>query len=175
MMHVRQLMSEKVFACRPGDGLHVAAGLMWDHDCGSVAVVDDASRLVGIVTDRDLCMAALLRGLPLHEITVESMMQRDVQTCRPNDSITVIEVLMAEHQIRRIPVVDDGERPIGMISIFDLARLAARTGPGMPERVSTLVRTFVSICTPRTERNALPASTGKRGSPQTSDGAWRDA
>lgn len=173
MMHVRQVMSESVFACRPTDRLHVPAGLMWDHDCGAVAVVEDGGRLIGIVTDRDLCMAALLRGLPLHEITVDSVMQRDVQTCRANDSIKLVEAAMAEHQIRRMPVVDDADRPIGMVSVGDLARTAARTGPAMPERVGAVVRTLVAICTPRTDRTGTatqPASS--RASSRRSDTSW---
>jgi CBS domain-containing protein len=156
MMRVEQVMSGCAFACRASDDAAVAAAIMWDHDCGAVPVVDDAARLVGIVTDRDLCMAAYTRGQPLHGMSVSSVMQTNVHSCRASDSVAHVESLMTAHHVRRIPVVDGAGRPVGMVSLIDLARQAARVGPGMPQRIQEVVRALVALCE-RQQRSANAA------------------
>jgi CBS domain-containing protein len=149
MTRVEQIMTSCAFTCRATDDAAVAAGMMWNYDCGCIAVVDDAGSVVGVVTDRDLCMAAYTRGLPLHEISVGSVMQSPVQTCRVGDGIDTVEALMAEHCVRRIPVVDALGRPVGMLSLTDLARHALRPGYEGEHRVQRFMRTFADICAPR--------------------------
>jgi CBS domain-containing protein len=161
MMRVDQIMTPRAFVCRPDDDASVAAGLMWDHDCGAVGVVDDAGRLVGIVTDRDICMAAYTRGRALHEMPVRSIMQSNVRVCLASDDVCAVEALMTEHHVRRVPVVDQGGRPIGIVSLVDLARSATRVGPAMPERVRGIVRTFVGICD-RTGSTAAHMASSRR-------------
>jgi len=75
-MNVRTLMSRHVQSCSPHDSLETAARLMWEHDIGSVVVVDGHERPVGMITDRDVCMAAYTQGLPLREMLVEKVMSR---------------------------------------------------------------------------------------------------
>lgn len=146
MMRVEQVMSDRVFVCRATDDATVAAAIMWNHDCGAVPVVDDAGLLVGIVTDRDLCMAGYTRGQPLHAIPVRSVMGRTVHAARATDSVAEVEALMARHQVRRVPVVDAAGRPIGIVSVIDLARQALRVGPAMPERLRGVIRALVTLC-----------------------------
>ena len=89
MMNVGQLMTRTVHACNPDDPLHVAAQIMWEQDCGCVPVVVDeegGSRVVGMLTDRDVCMAAYTQGKALAVIKVSSAMSREVCSCRPTDS-----------------------------------------------------------------------------------------
>jgi CBS domain-containing protein len=151
MMRVEQVMSDRVFVCRSSDDASVAAAIMWNHDCGAVPVVDHAGLLVGIVTDRDLCMASYTRGQPLHAIPVGSVMGMSVHAARATDSVAEVEALMARHQVRRIPVIDTAGRPIGMVSVIDLARQALRIGPAMPERLRGVIRALVALC----ERTAV--------------------
>jgi CBS domain-containing protein len=148
-MHVEQLMSSPVMTCHPQDTLNHAAQLMWEHGCGAIPVVDDAGALVGIITDRDICMAAYTQGGPLESIQVASAMARNVFTARSTDDIGRAETIMAEHQIRRLPVVDGQNQPIGILSLSDVARAAAQPAPGMKNGVAAVARTLAAIGQPR--------------------------
>src|SRR4051794_23228453 len=105
-MQIAQLMTSNVRSCRQTDTLDRAAQLMWDHDIGFLPVVDSLGMLVGVLTDRDVCMAALRRREPLHVLTVDAAMSKHVVMCRPDDATTKATELMAKHKIRRLPVVD---------------------------------------------------------------------
>ena len=120
-MTIGQLMTSEVQPCTPDDTLQRAAQIMWDHDCGSVPVVDGYCRVIGIVTDRDICMGALFGGQRLHECTVGEVMSEPALTCSPQDSIEDAQAMMRSHQIRRLPVVDDDHRLVGILSLNDLA------------------------------------------------------
>lgn len=122
-MDVSQIMNTEVQACPSSETAVRAAQIMWDHDCGAVPVIDEQSRVKGIVTDRDLCMAAYTTGRPLHEISVMDAMSRELFTVTPQDSLNAVQGLMREKQIRRLPVTEAG-RLVGVISLGDIARRA---------------------------------------------------
>lgn len=143
-MRIEQLMNQPAVTCRTNDTLQRAAQLMWDCDCGSIAVVDDQGILVGMITDRDICMAAYTRGALLTDMTVASTMATTVFACRAGDDIESAERLMADHQIHRVPVVDDERRPVGIISVSDVARHAASA-----RNRNGVVQTLAAITTPR--------------------------
>lgn len=126
-MRVHQLMTTAPAICLPHDALHRAAALMWEHDCGCLPVCKPGTRQVeGIITDRDIFMAAYIRRLPLMDITVAEAMRRPVRTCRPEDSLAQVQQIMAEAKIRRLPVVDADGNLAGIISLTDLAHEARR-------------------------------------------------
>lgn len=150
-MKISELMTRTVQVCRATDMLDRAAQLMWDHDIGTLAVVDEHDKVIGMITDRDACMAAYIRGGALRDIPVEVAMSKHVVTCSPDDSDTVVAEIMAKHKIRRVPVVDDGHRPIGMLSLNDLARTMAH-GRNVP--ATAVAGTLAAICEHRT---AVPA------------------
>jgi CBS domain-containing protein len=120
-MRIAELMTRNPDVCTPEDSLARAAQIMWDRDCGCVPVVDADARLVGLVTDRDACMAAHTRGKRLDEISVGSVMARDVVSCHPLDTPARVQVLMQNHRVRRLPVLDAQRRVIGIVAIADLA------------------------------------------------------
>jgi len=120
-MRVKDRMTQPLAICHANDDLHVAAQLMWDRNCGAVPVINDDGRLVGIVTDRDICMAAYTRGLPLDAILVNSVMSKHVIAADPEQDMHDIEVMMRKGRVRRIPVVDRDHRPIGIVSQADFA------------------------------------------------------
>jgi CBS domain-containing protein len=124
-MQIRTMMSDDVKYCRDTDTLDCAAGSMWNHDIGSVPVVDSERRVVGMITDRDVCMAAYTQGKPLSEIPVANVMSTRVLTVGPDDTLPTAERLMREGQVRRIPVVDREQRLIGIVSQNDFMREAA--------------------------------------------------
>jgi CBS domain-containing protein len=145
-MRVESIMSRDVVCCRRADNLAEAAQAMWNHDIGCVPVIDEQGHVVGIVTDRDVAMAAYTRGQPLAAIPVTVAMASHVFTCSPGDEVGAVEKTMAASQVRRVPVVDESGHPVGMVSVNDLARAAARTLTiPAPEVASTLA----AICAPR--------------------------
>ena len=147
-MRVEQIMSQPPFTCRPVDSLDTAARVMWENDCGVVAVVADDGRLVGIVTDRDVCMAAYTQGKPLGAIPVSSTMTREVFACHPEESVEAVERLMGDKQVRRLPVIDREGRPLGILSLNDLVRAAA-SGRGRNGADREVIRTLAAVSQPR--------------------------
>jgi CBS domain-containing protein len=121
---VRDVMTRNVATCQASDSLNRAAQLMWETDCGAVPVVDGQGKLVGIVTDRDVCMAAYTRGLPLAQLSVTAAMSRNVRHCKAEDSLRLAMDEMTKHQIRRIPVLADDGSLVGIVALADVARLA---------------------------------------------------
>src|SRR5688572_3455277 len=99
-------MTRDVQTVTDSDRCDSAARIMWDRDVGSVPVCDAGGALVGIVTDRDICMCAYTKGQALHDLSVHDAMARDVVACDENDDVRHVEELMQSHQVRRIPVVD---------------------------------------------------------------------
>ena len=142
-MKIAQLMTKDVRTCRQSDMLDAAVRSMWDCDIGSLPVIDDSGQLVGMVTDRDACMAAYTCGVALHEIPVSTAMAKHVVTCRPEDSDASVAEMMAKNKIRRIPVGDDAQRPIGMVSLNDLA-LALVKSRDIPS--NQVAATLAAIC-----------------------------
>ena len=145
-MKVSELMCRPVTLCGANDTANTAARLMWEEDVGTVLVIGEDGRLVGIVTDRDLCMAVYTQGRSLESILVTTAMARDVVACRPDDSIRVAEKSMRRKMVRRLPVVDAERRPVGVIALNDIVRRTAqrRSDSERPER--EFVKTIKAIC-----------------------------
>jgi CBS domain-containing protein len=152
-MNIKKLMNTKVVTCRPTDTLNVAAQLMWEHDCGALPVVDDEGRIVGLITDRDICMAGYIQGSPLHAISVSDTMSKEVFSCQSDEPVEVAELLMTDNQIRRIPVADGDNRPIGMVSLSDIARHAALSQE--KKGLLQVSQTLAAICQPRLQAQDL--------------------
>lgn len=153
-MKVEELMTKPVVTILVQESLGVAAQKMWDNDCGVLPVVGDDGRLVGILTDRDICMSAWSQGRQVNAIRAEEAMAKQVFSVRSDQEIGVAEMMMAEHQVRRVPVVDANEKPIGILSMNDLAREAARSGSRIKDGVARAVRTLAAICQPRKRAKA---------------------
>lgn len=151
-MNVEQLMSREIRTCSPEHRLDCAAQIMWEHDCGIVPIVDDTQRLVGVVTDRDICMAAYTKGRALREIEIREVAMKPTATVSPKDSVRAVEEVMKHHQVRRVVVTDDRHRPVGVVSLNDLARHIGRQPNGVSsEEISS---TLAAICHPRTKSEA---------------------
>ena len=148
-MQVKEVMSHPVVTCPADSMLDQAARLMWEFDCGVVPVVGDDGRLAGVVTDRDICMAAYTQGRPLSTIPVSTAMANQVVAGHGDDSVESVEASMRRNQVRRIPILDGEDRVMGLVSMNDLARLAARARrPGVDRE---LVKTMAAVCQPRTQ------------------------
>jgi CBS-domain-containing membrane protein len=151
-------MTRQVQSCRPDDTLERAAQLMWDHDCGSLPVCsgDGAATAVGMITDRDIAMCAMFHPKPLRELPVSEAMSRQLRVCRPGDSLAEAEKTMRDAKIRRLPVVDQEGRLVGLISLADLAQEAARERTANAQEITEteVGDTLAAICEPTTHRLA---------------------
>lgn len=148
-MQAQDLMAHPAITCHVNDPLDLAAQRMWDHDCGALPVVNDEGKVTGVITDRDICMAALTQGRPLHDLLVNVAMSKHAITVGPEQTIGEIEQLMARHQIRRLPVIDAEHRPIGVISLNDLALEAVQPDTQMKQGVAKVAQTLAAVCRPR--------------------------
>ncbi len=150
-MRVEQLMNRDVKVCLADDNLSHAAELMWNHNCGFLPVVRDMAScvLAGVITDRDIAMAAYTQGKTLCAIPVSVAMARAVKVCHLSDEISTAEALMRLKQVHRLPVIDNNGRVIGVISLNDLA-LAAQSEAHRGEISGTVVmETLAAISQPR--------------------------
>lgn len=147
-MNVENVMSRDAYVVRMDDRLDAAARVLWEQDCGFVPVVDRAGVLVGVLTDRDLCMAGYTQGKPLAELSVLSAMARELATTTPETPLDDAMARMAERQVRRLPVVDDRGVLVGVLSTNDLVQV----GKARPAALSAkhLVETLAAITQPRT-------------------------
>ena len=119
---VRKIMRTAVNTCAPSDSLNRAAQILWDTNCGSVPVVDSGGKLLGMLTDRDICMASFTQNRPLSAIQVDSAMSRVIYRCSPTDSILRAMDIMSTRQVRRVPVVNESGRIVGIVALADVAR-----------------------------------------------------
>jgi IMP dehydrogenase len=123
-MKIARIMNRLVETCRPCDTLDSAAGKMWKYDIGCLPVVGDLGQAIGMITDRDICMAALTQGKPLREICVATAMSREIYFCGEEADVADAEVIMRSHQVHRLPVLDSSGHLVGIVSLNDLAREA---------------------------------------------------
>jgi CBS domain-containing protein len=157
-MNVEELMSRNVQTCAASDSVNDAARIMWEQDCGCVPVVEADGIVVGIITDRDICMAAYTQGRGLMHMNVESAASKNVVTIGKDESLRRAKELMREAQVRRLPVVDSGGRLVGLLSLSDLARHV----PDFGERVGEpLLGALAAICQPRPTETSDGQGIGK--------------
>lgn len=124
MITCQQVMTKDPVCCIPSDSVEKAARLMKKENVGSIPVVDDKKtlKLIGIVTDRDLAINIIAEGLDPAGIDVSEVMSKGPVCCRWNEDIREVLDHMSEFQVRRIPVVDEDERIVGIIAQADVAR-----------------------------------------------------
>jgi CBS domain-containing protein len=119
----RDIMTKDPVFCQASDTATIAAKLMKRHNIGALPVIGNlrGKKLVGIITDRDLAMNVVAEAHDPHTITVDQIMSRPVVTCSPDDRYQKALDLMEQHQVKRIPAVDNSGRVVGMISEADVA------------------------------------------------------
>lgn len=119
-MKVRDVMTASAVCCRPETNAGTAVELLWSHNCGMLPVVGAENRLIGIVTDRDICIALGTRSRLPGDLRVGEIATTNVFTCKPEDEIHEAMSTMAEKQVRRLPVVNDQGVPQGILSMDDI-------------------------------------------------------
>lgn len=118
-MKVRDVMRREPCVCSPENHLAKVGRIMAEAGCGFLPVLGDEERVVGVITDRDLALAAATRDRKPSEIQVRQVMSGEVHACRPDDDIRDALKVMREWKVRRLPVVDS-QHLLGILSLDDV-------------------------------------------------------
>jgi CBS domain-containing protein len=124
-MQVREIMSKDPVCCDPESSLRDVARLMVEHDCGEIPVVD-RGKPVGVITDRDITCRTVAQGRNPLELSARDCMSSPVITVTPDTIVEDCCRTMEQHQVRRVPVVDEAGNCCGVVSQADVARKAAK-------------------------------------------------
>jgi len=137
MKKCNEVMTKNPVCCQPNDMVAKVAQLMQSENIGSIPVIENekTQKLVGIVTDRDLALKIVAKGQDAKSTKVEAVMTRQVVTCRAGDDLQKALDAMAEHQLRRIPIVDNDNKIVGIIAQADVA-----TRVNQPEKTAAMVK-----------------------------------
>ena len=144
-MKVKDIMTKSACSVKASQHLNDAAYLMWEFDCGCLPVSDENECIVGVVTDRDICMAAYTKGLPIGAIPVSTAMSSVVFSCSEGDSIADAEDIMSHHQVRRLPVLDDEQKLVGILSLNDIALAYKNRSLGSSVKATDVAKTLASV------------------------------
>jgi CBS domain-containing protein len=147
-MKVKEIMTPNAKACTPTDTLAAAARFMWDNDCGILPVVKDGGKVVGLITDRDICMAAAMNNWNPSNMAVEDVISGKVYAASPEDDVAKALETMRERRVRRLPVVAADGTLDGMLSMNDVVLWAQEAKDKEAPKVAyaDVVNTYKAIC-----------------------------
>lgn len=147
-MKVKDIMTANPTSCLLTENLAEAARLMWEADCGIVPVVAEGGKVVGLITDRDICMAAMTKGRNESSIAVKDVISGTFFACKPDDDVHTALNTMRENRVRRLPVIAADGKLEGLLSMNDVV-LKAEEEAGKKAPALTygdVVSTYKSIC-----------------------------
>ena len=155
-MKVRDLMTTDVKSCSSDTNLAAAASRMWEVDCGALPVVDDDGKFIGMITDRDICMAVATRHRLASDILVGEVTSGAIYVCHPTDEVQFALMTMRKEKVRRLPVVNDKGILQGILSTNDII---LHTGEGGDKGIPVLpygdvLSTQKAICEHRYPKSA---------------------
>jgi CBS domain-containing protein len=151
---VRPLMTTHVRTCQADDSLGHAAHLMWNEDCGIVPVLNE-HQVVGVITDRDICMATYTQGKAPSELRVDAAMSKQLHSCSADDSLATVLGLMRDNRVRRLPVLTVEGKLLGLLSLADVARWAQPLSN--PSVDAALAETLAAISARTPQKLAIAA------------------
>jgi CBS domain-containing protein len=143
-MIVQEIMSKAVATCAPESDLAAVVETMKGRDCGFLPVVDSHGIVVGVVTDRDVCLAGGAKHRPLARVSVKETMSHPVFSCFPDENIKVVLATMAKHRVRRLPVLNKGGQLEGVLSIDDVVQAPHRRGAATAEEIVAALKSIHS-------------------------------
>jgi CBS-domain-containing membrane protein len=154
-MKVKDVMTPNATAIWLTESLADAAKLMWEKDCGVLPIIKDGRRVIGMITDRDICMAAAMKDRNPSGISVEEVMTGQVYAVNPEDNIDQALQAMQEHKIRRLPVVSSEGELEGILSMNDVVLRARSLDGEATDSIDygDVVKTYQAIC-----RHPVPAA-----------------
>lgn len=146
-MKVQEIMTCDVQCCGPDTNLAAAAKMMWDSDCGALPVLNVEGQVRGMITDRDICMAAATKNKPASDITAWETVSGKVYTCHLSDDVHTALDLMKREKVRRLPVVDEEGVLQGIVAMNDFVLRAGEAKGGKAPALSyeDVIRTMKAI------------------------------
>jgi CBS domain-containing protein len=150
-MKVKEIMTCSPSVCDLNESLAEAAKTMWDADCGVLPVVKDGREVVGLITDRDICMAMAVRDCQPDAVSAEEVITGDVYSVAPEDELQTALELMQQHQVHRLPVINPEGELEGMLSMNDIVLTAKEQMNDEAQEISyaDVVDTYKAICAHR--------------------------
>ena len=133
-MLVKQLMTANVSSCRQDNNLAEIAEIMWNNRCGALPILDSSGRVMGIITDRDICIALGTRNIKASDVLARDVSPPGFFSCRPDDDARVALRTMATEEVGRLLVVDEACQLVGIISIDDIIFRAGGGRSGLSDR-----------------------------------------
>jgi CBS domain-containing protein len=156
-MKVKDIMACEAKFCDLNASLAEAAQTMWDTDCGVLPVLKDGKEIVGLITDRDICMAMAMRDCNSAAVSAEEVISGAIHSVTPTDDIHQALELMREHKVRRLPVVGAEGELEGMLSLNDVVLKAEEaTNTEAELTYADVVNTYKAIC-----KHPLPLEEGR--------------
>ena len=159
-MRVRDVMPTDVKSCRPEDNLALIASMMWETDCGIVPAVGSDGEPIGVVTDRDICIAVATKQRLASEIAASEIISPNIFSCSGDDQIRAVLGQMKQNKVRRLLVLDEDGKLGGIISLSDII-LHCEPGKGkeLPGfSYEDVISTLQSICKHRVQGPSGPES-----------------
>jgi len=153
-MQVQDIMVRDAKSCRMDTNLAVATAIMWNNGCGALPVLDGGEKVVGMITDRDICIAAGTRNWIPSEIKVRDVAPERVYTCAGEDEIHTALKTMQAQKVRRLPVVSKDGKLQGILSLDDIA---LRAGKSDALSYEDAINTFKAICERPVRQQAVAA------------------
>ena len=146
-MKVKDIMMGTPCYCQPETNLASATELMWNADCGFLPVESAEGKVIGVITDRDICVALGTRNRPAGEVTVAEVLTGKLYSCAPDDDIHMALQTLKEAAVRRLPVISHNGTLVGVLSMDDILLRAQPSSLGKEPELSSdeVIRTFRSI------------------------------
>ncbi|MBZ5500687.1 MAG: CBS domain-containing protein [Acidobacteriia bacterium] len=150
-MRVEEVMMRTPACCSPESNLGTATELLWSRNCGILPIVDAQQKVIGVITDRDLCIALGTRNQLAGQVQVGEVMSQNVVSCRPEEDIHAALDTMARNRVRRLPVVNKEGRLEGILSMDNIVLHADAAGTGKTAELAPrdIVVTLQRIYGPR--------------------------
>jgi len=141
-MKVREVMTKAPAYCRADTSLAAAAEIMWNRNCGFLPVVSPQENVVGVITDRDMCIALATRNRLPDQVTVQEVSSVVIHSCQPDDDVRKAMETMADKKVRRLPVIDAAGKLEGILSVDDVILHAESQARGSisPEYILSTLR-----------------------------------
>jgi CBS domain-containing protein len=147
-MKVKEVMTPHAKAIWLTESLADAAKLMWENDCGVLPIIKDGQKVIGMITDRDICMAIAMRDTNPSCVSVEEVMTGQVYSVSSEDEVAQALQAMQEHKIRRLPVVNPEGELEGIVSMNDIVLNAKKSKSTASDAINyeDVVKTYQAIC-----------------------------
>jgi CBS domain-containing protein len=147
-MKVKDVMTAGPMTCMPETSLAEAASLMWENDCGALPVLGIEGKVVGMITDRDICFGATTKNIAPSEVSVGEVITGQVFACSPDDDIRDALKTMRRERVRRLPVLSDKGTLEGVVSMNDVVLKAEQKSNSRASGLSygDVVETYKAIC-----------------------------